>query len=423
MNTFLLVGALIYAMAFWLICFRYPAVALMMIFASAPFQNDLSGGGGVKFSFAEINLMLALPIFILQHKRLSIGPLVWPVVAYLGVCAASGFLNWHGKDSLVSFIQMLLYMIVIVMVFASMTPKPEDVRLALFGVLPIALFMAALIIITRQQYILNMHKNGIGGSLSVALLVALELWFNLRAGWRKWAMVAVMIVIAAGLTLTLSRGAWLGAICGAFVLTAMRRQWLLMGRAALLMLPVLWLAWGALPQEQREYASSFNSKRYNIEARYQSVEIAARYWRKNYLLGDGVGLRKQYDATNLIWMVLAETGILGVLTWGAVHIAFYRMVWQTQAKIARDDPLYSLVAIGGALVTARLMHGMVDHYWSRGPTMMAWAAAGMALGAYFAVQHQRAIGFNSPRFKVLLALDAIEKHRSEQQNQRTSEIA
>ncbi len=418
MNSFLLVGALIYALVFWLVCFRYPAVALMMIFATAPFQNDLSGGGGVKFSFAEINLILALPIFILQHKKLSIGPILWPVAAYLGVGIASSFLHWHGKDALVSFIQMFLFMVVIVMLFASMTPKPEDVRLALFGVLPIAIFMAALIIITRQQYILGIHKNGVGGSLSVSLLVALELWFNLRAGWRKWAMAAVMIVIAAGLTLTLSRGAWLGAICGATVLTAMRRQWLLMGRAALLMLPVFFLAWNALPKEQRDYATGFTSERGNISARYESVEVAARYWRKNYLVGDGVGLRKQYDATNLIWMVLAETGILGLLAWSAVHIAFFRMVWQTQAKIARDDPLYSLVAIGGALIMARLVHGMVDHYWARGPTMMAWAAAGMALGAYFAVQHQRAIGLNSPRFKVLLALDAIEKHRLEQNQAR-----
>ncbi len=416
MNNFLIVGALVYALAFWLVCFRYPAVALMMIFATAPFQNDLSGGGGAKFSFAEINLILALPIFILQHKRLSIGPIVWPVVAYLSVGAVSSFLNWHGNDALISFIQMFLFMVVIVILFASMTPKPEDIRLALYGVLPIAIFMAALIIITRQQYVLGIHKNGIGGSLSVSLLVALELWFNLRSGWRKWAMVAAMIVIAAGLTLTLSRGAWLGAISGALVLTAMRRQWLLMGRAVLLMLPVLWMAWSALPQEQREYATGFTSKRRNIEARYESVEVAARYWRKNYLLGDGVGLRKQYDATNLIWMVLAETGILGLLAWIAVHVAFYRMVWQTQAKIARDDPLYSLVAIGGALITARLMHGMVDHYWARGPTMMAWAAAGMALGAYFAVRHQRAIGLHSPRFKILLALDAIEKHRVQRHN-------
>ena len=415
MNNFLLVGALIYALAFWLICFRYPAVALMMIFATAPFQNDLSGGAGVKFSFAEINLMLALPIFILQHKKLSIGPIAWPVAIYLVIGAASSFLNWHGKDALVSFIQMALYMILIVMVFASMTPRPEEVRLALFGVLPVALFMSALIIITRQQYILGIHKNGVGGSLSVSLLVALELWFNLRPGWRKWAMTAVMIVIATGLTLTLSRGAWLGAVGGAIVLTAMRRQWLLLGRAGLLMLPVLAVAWNALPKEQRDYATGFTSKRRNIEARYESVAVAARYWRQNYLIGDGVGLRKQYDATNLIWMVLAETGVLGLVAWVAVHVAFYRMVWQTQAKIARDDPLYSLVAIGGALITSRLMHGMVDHYWARGPTMMAWAAAGMAMGAYFAVRHKRAIGTGSPRFKVLLALDAVEKHRLEQQ--------
>jgi len=31
------------------------------------------------------------------------------------------------------------------------------------------------------------------------------------------------------------------------------------------------------------------------------------------------------------------------------------------------------------LVLGKLVHGMVDHYWSRGAIMIAWASVGMAL--------------------------------------------
>ena len=42
------VAAAFYAVFFWLLALRRPGVALALIFATAPFQNDLSAGGPVK---------------------------------------------------------------------------------------------------------------------------------------------------------------------------------------------------------------------------------------------------------------------------------------------------------------------------------------------------------------------------------------
>jgi hypothetical protein len=412
----LLAGAVLYASLFWMVCWRYPAVALMMIFGSAPFQNDLSGGGGgARFSFAEINLILALPIFLLRNKRLSIGPIAWAVAAYLSVCIISSVLSWRGGVAINSFVQMFLFMVVIVMLFASMTPKIEDVRLALCGVIPVALFIAVMLLATRQQYVLGIHKNGLGGSLSVSLLVCLELWFTARAGWRKWLLLGCLTIIAGGLVITLSRGSWVGAMMGIGLIFAMRRQWTLLARASIALIPVLILAWSQVPQEQREYATSFSKDRFNIQARYKNIDATRLYFSNSPIIGTGVGLRKQLDATNLAWMTLAETGVLGLITLAAVHVVFFRMIWRTQAQLDRGDPLYSLVAIGGALILARLTHGMVDHYWARGPTMMGWAAAGMATGVYFALQ-AREIGHQLPanrsaRVKALAALTVIETER------------
>ena len=103
----------------------------------------------------------------------------------------------------------------------------------------------------------------------------------------------------------------------------------------------------------------------------------------------GVGLRKEYDATNLFWLTMAETGVLGIAAFLWIHWSFLRMVWITQKRLARNETLYSLTAIGGALITSRFFHGMVDHYWSRGAIMIAWDSAGMATFAYLAMRKRR----------------------------------
>jgi hypothetical protein len=51
-----------------------------------------------------------------------------------------------------------------------------------------------------------------------------------------------------------------------------------------------------------------------------------------------------------------------------------------------------LLALGAALVVSRLAHGLVDHYWSRGAIMIAWAAAGMATFAFWEVKRRLAEG-------------------------------
>jgi hypothetical protein len=385
-----LAGA-IYAFIFWFAAFRRPAVALALIFALAPFQNDLSGGGPVKFSIAEINLALTVPILLLRAPRFVIGPVLVPVLLYLGVCAASSALHWR-PTTLVCLIQMALYLLVAVAVFASLPSEPEDVQLALLGLVGVGVFLSLTEIITRSNYVLGLHKNGVGASLSCALLVGMELWFAAEPGRRKRWLTAAVVFVGAGLLISLSRGAWLGTLCGAGTLVLMRRQFGLFFRAALVLLPVLLIVWNFLPKESRETATGFDSTRWNIKARYESIALARSYFEKDPLLGSGVGLRKEYDATNIVWLTLAETGVLGAATLLLIQISFLSMVWRAQKVVDRDDPLFSLLALGAALVISGLAHGLVDHYWSRGAIMISWASAGMATFAYWALKRRAAEG-------------------------------
>lgn len=385
------VAAALYAVIFWFLALQRPGLALALIFALAPFQNDLSGGGAVKFSISEINLMLAIPVLLLRAPRFVLGPVLWPVLIYFGICAASSALHWH-ETTLTCFVQMGLYLLVAVAIFASLPRNADDLKLALYGLIGVGIFLAMTVIITRSQYVLGLHKNGVGSSLSCALLVALELWFAAEAGKRKRWLAVALAIIGGGLLMTLSRGSWLGALCGIGVLFTLRRQFAVFLRAGLVLVPVMLIAWQLLPQESREIATGFERTRGNIAARYQTIEIARAYFEQDPILGMGVGLRKEFDATNLAWVTLAETGIIGAGALLLIHFAFLRMIWRVQRVVARQDELFTLLAIGTALVFDRLAHGLVDHYWTRGAMMLAWAGAGMATFAFWEVRRRLAEG-------------------------------
>lgn len=423
MDTTSLVAISCYALLFWAVASRFPGVALALIFALGPFQSDIGGGlGGVRFSVSEVNIVLALPllvgVFLQGEKQFKLWPFFWPCVLYFAVCLASGLVQWRGSAALTSLFQMLLFMFVVIAVFAYLARRPEDMLLALWSSLGVATFLAIMLVITRSQYVLGLHKNGVGSSISCAFLVALELYFHYqsRRSWHKWAIIGAAVVLTAGLLISLSRGAWLGALGGVLLIVAMRRQFGLLLRIALAMVPIVALAWNLLPQDSREYATSFDAKRGNISQRFLNNDLALAEWQKSPILGDGVGIRKQYDATQLVLFTLAETGILGLASFALALAVFFAMVWRTQKTLERDSLAYSLLAIGGSLMLSRLLHGMVDHYWTRGPTVMGWAAAGMASHAVW-VDARSSSGRRLAKAKSLLALHLLERGRRERRGQ------
>jgi O-antigen ligase len=415
-NVFLLT-ALLYALGFWAVSWKHPSVALALVFGSAPFQNDLSGGGGVKFSFAEINLVLALPLFVVMlvmgERKAKIWPLFWPCVLFSFACVASSLAQWRATSAPSSYVQMFLFFFVVVPVFSTLARRADDLKPALWTLLSVSTFLSlASLVLNSRAGVLGINKNGIGGSLSCALIVALELWFHYRnqPTRHKTVLIGMMGIIALGLLMSLSRGGWIAAASGIVLVTAMRRQFVLLGRVALLMVPLVAVGWNFLPQESREYATSFSSERGNIKQRLINRDKTLEFWRNNYVFGSGMGLRKEVDATNFVLVALAETGVFGLLTFLGLFVAFYIMIARAQKNRMRSDFGYSLLAIGGALMLSRLMQGMVDHYWARGPTMMAWASAGMATGVlWFAPES--AFSTRVQRARALLALHLVETRR------------
>ena len=194
----------------------------------------------------------------------------------------------------------------------------------------------------------------------------------------------------AGLFFSLSRGGWIGAGVGIILILTARREFRTMLKVVIVFVPLIAICWAFLPQKSRDYTTGLSQENLNIKMRYRSVNFARDTFEDSPLVGAGVGLRKEYDATNLFWLTLAETGALGMLTFFATQFVFLRMFWKTLGRLNRNDALYSAVAIGGALMAGRVVHGMVDHYWSRGALTAAWAGAGMVTYGYLIVRNRDA---------------------------------
>lgn len=377
----LILVASIYALVFWVTTWSRPHLALMLIFALAPFQNDLSMGGPIRFSIAEINLLLALPVFVAHGCPVILRPLGIPITGYIAVCILSSMLHWR-DSALVSLLQILIYLVIAVALFRALPRSPRQYRAALYGLVLVCCLISAVVVAFHSGYVLGLHKNGTGGSLACGLIVCTELWFAERDAVRKQWLLAALALIGSGLFFTLSRGAWLTAITGMTVILGMRKQFLTILRAGIIFTVLAVVCWGRLSSDSRDYATAFGRENFNIRARYESIDFALEEFWKNPITGVGVGLRKEYDATNVVLLTMAETGVTGLLALISVHLAFLRCIWKSRRFIPRSHSDFCLIAIATALIFGKMVHGMVDHYWGRGDLMMTWAAAGMALRAY-----------------------------------------
>lgn len=378
-----LVAGVLYAVGYMALTWLRPDLALLVMFAATAFPYDV-GGGPVKMAIAEISLVLATPILLIRtyarHEPLARNPIKWPVLAYFGVCVASSATNGITKETLSSMGQMVVYMVLAVFVFSSCLNQRHLFRSAFTGLLISATFVSVMLTATRQQYLFGIHKNANGVTLSYGLVIAGELWFAEQDSKRKRRLGLLALVIFTGLFFSLSRGAWVGAASGLGLIAALRRRFKLLLRGAIVAGLVIAIAWQFLPGKDKNYLGDVGAHAHNVKTRLVSVEYAMHYFETSPMLGVGVGLRKQYDATNVVLAILAETGIAGLVTFMSIFFVFFGSVWRNRRRIGVDDPTFSLLAIGAGLMLCQFLHGLVDHYWSR-VLLVVWASAGMAIYA------------------------------------------
>jgi len=372
-------AAAVYAMAFSALAWWRLHLAMALTVAMVPFQQDL-GGLPLKMGIAEVNLFLLVPNLMLVLLRLPISwRLIIPPALYLLFCAVATLGRIDGA-AIKSILQMVLYLILAVGVFAQVRRNPAQMMWC-FDCLVVVMTCFAVVGLATNFQAMGIHKNGWGASLSLGLIVAFELWQSTTEKKRKRWLLASVGILSIALVLTVSRGSWLAAMTGIGTLLMLRRDWSTLWMLARAVVPLLIIGWMLLPENLQEYAVGFDSSRVNISARWESIQFTIDVWKQSPIMGSGVGLRKEFDATNVVMLVLAETGIIGLFLFLLIHANVAWFVWKSHGRLSPQSMAFSCVALGGALVFARLAHGCVDHYWSRGAILAAWAAAGMAVAA------------------------------------------
>ena len=104
----------------------------------------------------------------------------------------------------------------------------------------------------------------------------------------------------------------MGAACALVALSFMYGRLQLLLRASLVIVPLFAVMWTFLPKQDQEYAASFDRQKYdNIDVRYDNFEKTVLLIKSSPFIGHGISIRKQLDATNLVFTTLAESGIFG----------------------------------------------------------------------------------------------------------------
>ena len=377
------VSGIWYLFASVMVVIARPSLGLAMILGGIPIVYNVSPIG-VNMSIAEVALVV-VGTRALITGRAKVMPVILPILLYLFICMLSSAMEYRGKAAITSWLQMFNYFIVTMVAFSVYGRNTKAIVLAMTALVGTSCFMGiSLMAQGGGGYVYAIHKNSVGATTATSLVIAVEMWFratmaNDRKRKRIWMLL--MVVLAASLFFSLSRGAWGAAVIGVLILTAMRQRWQLLIRLCAVLIPLALIGYFLLPEDMQSYvSSSTDTESHSFEMRRENAAVAWEHINRNPLFGTGLGLRKQQDATNIILFTAAETGIIGLLAFLLIHVVTATTVLKFRPRIDLRDPAFSVLGLSVALLFGRLAHGMVDHYWSRGAVTAVWCMVGAMLG-------------------------------------------
>ena len=365
--------------------------------AAMPFQQSLFGGEGpANVSVSDLISAAALFLLVAASARgqLRAGPAAIGLGAFLALSVASSALTYDGRGTLVSVGRNFTVTLVPLLLFASIGPRDAAWRLrnverawAAYAIAAVLLSAFVLYTFTTggaraSMYTLAIHKNALGPTLGLGVVVCLAGFLTLeddRRDLRRGAL-AGLLACGVGLLLSFSRGAWLSTAAACTLVLWLSGRFARFVPAAAAGTLALLAVWQFVPDEVAEYATDISTKAYTVQTRLDSIDDTLALWRQSPFFGHGVGLRKVVAPHNLIVEMLGEVGLLGVafflaaVAGGAISL---RRAWRRLGRLPGFRTAL-LAAIGAFAVT--LLHGLADAYWRRGVAAAGWAAVGMAVG-------------------------------------------
>jgi hypothetical protein len=340
---------------------------------------------GVSYSDALLAgaALMAVPGLIGTPELRRIRGLLGAAGVYL-LCLAPGIIVHPSPRAYLEWSHRLV-LVVGAIVVGAWIAREHATRLALRCFVAISCLMALLAI---QNWFrngfhpaspINLNKNFLGSQLAVALIVILLARKTIGLGNRTW--LATFLLVGGGLLSTESRGSYLAAATGFFVVFVFggRVQSRASKAVALLLLGVLaGFTYVSVHAElTRQTKSQLNTN--SLGVRFNVEKVTRQIWNTSPVVGVGlkyfIGGHYGYFAqapNNVIDNELAESGVIGltgfaVMELGSIALAFSR----------RKD--HVLVLAGMAVVAGGLVHGQVDIFWTAGAAALPFIVIGMGL--------------------------------------------
>ncbi len=233
--------------------------------------------------------------------------------------------------------------------------------------------------ISVRVYSFFNNPNVLGEFLVMTIPLTLAVIWGKQRQTHKVLFLFVLIMMAACMVFTWSRGAWLGVFFAlALFLVIMDRRWVLAGVLLLVLAPVLLTLSGNTAILQRLLSignTADTSTAYRVSIWQASIKIIRDFW----VSGIGIG-QEAYKSVypvyalsgadfalhshNLYLQVWVEMGIIGITSLFAVILMFVKQVFSKKVMMNRktDSCAKIVVALGAALL-GFLLQGLTDYVW------------------------------------------------------------
>jgi polysaccharide biosynthesis protein PslJ len=206
--------------------------------------------------------------------------------------------------------------------------------------------------------------NVFGGTLMLALVLAAVQLAAARPVLPRLFLLALLVPIASGVLLSLSRASWLGAACGLVLAGCLRYRriivFALVGGVAVLLSPI---GQALVARFVGGFSSTDPATAFRLGEYLNALVLIQRYpW-----LGIGFGLSPDIDVTagvSSVYLLVAEqTGLLGLL---AYVLAVLDIWWRGVRGLAQveDRELQGLLTAYLAAVSAALVTSTLDQYFA-----------------------------------------------------------
>lgn len=361
------------------------------VFPSIILPASLTKAGGANIAAVDVLLVIAVASWIVNSSlRNAPDPsirgerVLLAALAFAGIQWVSLIWSQNPHKTLQFAIQAVELFVVFPIMFSSLPRSVTTIERALraFMVLTVVLAIALIEVYVTDHvarktgaYLPGLGKNPAGSYEAAGIVLAYA--FVLRGG--RWLVVATLLIDAAGLAASESRGAMLGAAAGVLMVSVIMRRGVTAAVVVLALFGALYFAVIA-PGEAAKTTQSGS---------YSSATLRVVLWKDALhkieagpFLGTGARTyddvaHGQFDPNNTFLLTWAEDGILGLIALVYMLVAFGRHA--ARWKRAENRREAALAAACAGLFVAQFAHSLVDVSWVRGLSSLMFAALGLMI--------------------------------------------